>query len=75
MIANLTEYFWSRDFIQKCWNIILHQILKSRQIVSGQKKDISDLAKMLYETYVSAASTLTTFDQHISSSKHEKQIL
>ena len=58
MIANLTEYFWAPEFVQKYLNMILHHILKSWQIGSGQKKDISDLAKMLFETYVPAASTL-----------------
>jgi len=38
--------------------MILQHILDSGQIGSGQKKDISDLSKMLFETYVPAASTL-----------------
>ena len=58
MIANLTKYFWGPEFVQKYLNMILHHILKPGQIGSGQKKDISDLAKMLFETYVPAASTL-----------------
>ena len=59
MIANLTEYFWAPEFVQKYLNMILHHIWKSEQIGSGQKKVISELAKMLFETYVPAASTLT----------------
>ena len=58
MIANLTEYFWAPEFVQKYLNMILHHIWKSGQIGSGQKKHISDSAKMMFETYVSAASTL-----------------
>ena len=58
MIANLTEYFWGTEFVQKYLNMILHHILKPGQIGSGQKKDINDLAKKLFETYVPAASTL-----------------
>ena len=52
-------YFGGPEFVQKYLNMILHHILKPGQIGSGQKKDISDLAKMLFETYVPAASTLS----------------
>ena len=58
MIANPTEHFWAPGFVHKYLNMIVHHILKSEEIGSGQKKDISDLAKMLFETYVPAASTL-----------------
>ena len=61
MIANLTEYFRGPEFVQKYLKMILHHILKPGQIGSGQKKDISDLAKKLFETYVPAASTLRIF--------------